>query len=841
MDHGFLVRELPPALERLRELALDLRWTWSHAGDALWRALDPETWDRIQNPWVLLQIVGRDRLEAVAADPVFVRELDQISQARRAYLEGAGWYGETYRDAPLKRVAYFSMEFGLGEALPLYAGGLGVLAGDYLKTASDLAVPVVGIGLMYQEGYFRQVVDLEGGQHETYPYNDPTTLPVQPVLGRSGGWLHVPIELPGRWLLLRVWRIDVGRATLYLLDSNDPLNSPVDRGITAKLYGGNQEMRLMQEVVLGVGGWMALDAVGLEVDICHLNEGHAAFATLERARHFMNRHQVPFWEAWWATRAGNVFTTHTSVGVAFDSYGVDVVRTHWPMLQGYSERLGISVEELLGLGRKDPDDATEPFNMAYLSMRGCGVATGVSHLHETVSRQLFQPLFPRWPPSEVPVGHVTNGVHVPSWDSVWADRLWEAACGKGRWLQTVEPLGEAIQALTDEQLWALRGGQRRDLVEYVRKRQARQLGQRGAGPKAVAQAARMLDANVLTLGFAKRFTSYKRPLLLLEDPDRLVRILTNPQRPVQLVVAGKAHPDDEWGKHAVREWLRFLQQPVVRDRVVFLEDYDMALAQQLVQGVDVWINTSRRPWEACGTSGMKVLVNGGLNLSVRDGWWAEAYNPEVGWSFDEEGAGPAETSDGGDAERLYETLERAVVPEFYARDPKGIPRSWVSRIRASMARLTPIFSSNRMMGEYLEQIYLPSASLVHAREVEDASVAASLRFWELALLKEWGEIHFGRLDVEQRDRQWAFEVQVYLGDIGPDQVQVQLYAAPSGDAEPIRISMVAAEAIAGSVNGYLYRATGPATRPAEDFTPRVIPYHPGVRIPLESQLIVWQR
>jgi starch phosphorylase len=306
-------------------------------------------------------------------------------------------------------------------------------------------------------------------------------------------------------------------------------------------------------------------------------------------------------------------------------------------------------------------------------------------------------------------------------------------------------------------------------------------------------------------------------------------------------VAGKAHPDDEWGKRAVREWVRFVQQPVVRDRVVFLEDYDMALAQELVQGVDVWINTSLRPWEACGTSGMKALVNGGLNLSVRDGWWAEAYSPEVGWSFDEGDRGAAEKADPSDADRLYQTLEHAVVPEFYLRDPKGIPRSWVSRIRASMARLTPLFSSNRMLREYVEQVYLPSAGLLHGRESENASTATSLRAWELALLKEWGEIHFGRLDVDQRDRQWAFAVQVYLGDIGPAQVQVQLYAAPSGNAEPVRVPMVPAEAIAGSVNGYLYRATVPATRPKEDFTPRVIPHHPGVRIPMESQLILWQR
>ena len=437
--------DLPKRLTVLAELALDLRWTWSHAGDTLWRMVDADAWERTRNPWTMLQDVPRERLSALAADPVFMKELEALLAARHHYESEPGWYGRTQSKSVLKRVAYFSMEFGVDEALPLYAGGLGILAGDYLKTASDLGVPAVGVGLLYQVGYFRQMLDAEGRQHAMFPYNDPSSLPIEPVQARSGGWLHVSLPLPGRTIVLRVWRARVGRVTLYLLDSNDPDNSPADRGITGELYGGGAEVRLMQEIVLGVGGWRALAAMGVEADVCHLNEGHAAFVVVERARAFMQEHGTSFWAALWATRAGNVFTTHTPVAAGFDSYASDLVEKYFPHFGAYVAGLGISKEALLGLGRRDPDDSGEPFNMAYLAMRGSATANGVSRLHGTVSRHIFAPLYPRWPQDEVPVGHVTNGVHVPSWDSRWADTLWTEACGQGRWRGSMEPLTEAIR------------------------------------------------------------------------------------------------------------------------------------------------------------------------------------------------------------------------------------------------------------------------------------------------------------------------------------------------------------------------------------------------------------
>lgn len=834
--------DLPKPLAVLADLALDLRWTWSHAGDALWRMISPEAWDSTRNPWMILQDVSRARLTQLARDPGFQEELQKLVALRQRYLSEPGWYAQAYAGSDFTRVAYFSLEFGLGESLPLYAGGLGILAGDYLKTASDLGVPAVGVGLLYQVGYFRQMIDASGRQHEVYPYNDPASLPIQPVQAPGGGWLHVPLDLPGRTILLRVWQAQVGRAPLYLLDSNDPLNSPVDRGITGELYGGSPELRLVQELVLGICGWRALEAVKLDVDVCHLNEGHAGFVVLERARRFMEERGVSFRDALWATRAGNVFTTHTSVSAGFDTYRPELLEEYLPHLGDYLVELGISLEELLALGRKNPGDVNEPFNMAYLAMRGCATASGVSRLHGAVSRGIFADLYPRWPAVEVPITHVTNGVHVPSWDSRWADEVWTEACGKARWLGAMEPLPDAIRCVSDEALWAFRAEERQDLVRYARQRLARQFGQRGAPREAVAQVRQVLHAHTLTLGFARRFAGYKRPNLLLHDPARLARILTCAHSPVQIVVAGKAHPQDEEGKQLVQAWTEFVRQPAVRNRAVFLEDYDISLAQELVQGVDVWINTPRRPWEACGTSGMKVLVNGGLNLSELDGWWAEAYRADAGWALNGVRGGSTLESDASAAEELYELLEQAVIPEFYRRDAQGIPRDWVARIRASMAGLAPQFSSNRMMREYVEQHYVPAASAFRRRSAQEAKLARELQSWTETLERHWSAVRFGDVTVARVGDSWSFEVQVYLGSVSPEMVCVELYADAVDDREPVRQPLGRAEEIPGTTSGYLYRGNTPASsRPSWHFTPRVIPYHPEARIPAEAAFILWLR
>jgi starch phosphorylase len=829
-----------PGLEALTELAMDLRWSWSHSSDELWRRLDPTLWSLTHHPNVVLNTVSREKLAEALADPDYCRLLDRSVQARRQAAATPAWFQQKYPQAPLTCVAYFCMEFMLSEALPIYSGGLGNVAGDQLKAASDLGVPVIGVGLLYQQGYFRQVLDRNGVQQAFYPYNDPGQLPITPVRQPNGEWLRLEIVLPGYSVWLRTWQVEVGRTRLYLLDTNDAANFPVHRGITSELYGGDTELRLKQEMVLGLGGWRLLAALGLKPDVCHLNEGHAAFALLARAQGFMQETGQPFAVALAATRAGNLFTTHTAVAAGFDLFSPALMEQY---LGRYAqEKLGLSVQELLALGRRNPADTREPFNMAYLATRGCGSVNGVSQLHGRVSRHIFAPLFPRWPEGEVPVGHVTNGVHMPTWDSAAADELWTEACGKDRWLGTSTTLETDLRRVSDETIWALRGTSRKSLVEYARERVGRQMAVGGAGAEAIARTQARLDPGVLTLGFARRFATYKRPNLLLHDPGRLIRILKNPQRPAQLILAGKAHPADQAGQALIQEWTRFIRRSDLNPPVIFLADYDMLLAESLVQGVDVWINTPRRPWEASGTSGMKVLVNGGLNLSELDGWWAEAYRPDVGWALgdgQEHGENPA--WDAVEAEALYERLEQEVIPEFYTRNQQGIPSAWVARIRESMARLTPRFSASRTVQEYTEQHYLPAARAYRMRAAGKGAAARKLVDWRNALESNWAALQFGPVTVETKGAQHVIAVDVFLNDTNPDNVRVELYADGAKGGDAVHQEMTRVRPLAERTGGYVYSATVSSARPATEFTVRIMPHCDGVAVPLEAGCILWQK
>jgi len=822
----------------MNELALDARWTWSHAADALWHAVDESLWQRTESPWLVLQRASQQRLVRLAADATFLELLRVAVQEREAYLLAPGWYGEVHTDAGLSGIAYFSLEFGLGEGLPLYAGGLGILAGDHLKAASDLGVPLVGMGLLYQRGYLRQMLDASGAQQAFFPYNDTTGLPIAPTTDPAGDWLQVEIALPGRSLRIRIWEARIGCVTLYLLDTNDPLNSAVDRGIAAELYGGGPETRLLQEIVLGIGGWRALHALGIESEICHMNEGHAAFVALERCRLFARERGLDFEEALWATRAGNLFTTHTPVPAGFDRFE--------PVLFGqyfasYAQELGVPLSRLLGLGRCEPRAVEEPFNMAYLALRCCARVNGVSKLHGRVSRELFASLFPRWPLAEVPVQSVTNGVHVPSWDSAAADALWTEACGKKRWLGAVDALEERIEALSDAALWRFRTEGRRRMVEAVRPRLLEQLQLRGAEHGELEVAQHALDPDALTLGFARRFTEYKRPTLLLWDPERLRRLLCNPTCPVQLLVAGKAHPRDVQGQEMIRAWTAFARRPELRSRVVFLADYDMALAQLLAQGVDVWINTPRRPYEACGTSGMKVLANGGLNLSELDGWWAEAFSPEVGWALGDGQEHREPDWDAREAADLIQILEEEVVPAFYRRDARGVPRGWTRRMRNSMARLAPYFSTNRMLRQYVELLYLPAAADQRRRATDGARRARALAQWQRRIQRHWDGVRFLDLSLHSDEQGHHARVQVCLSELAPEEVAVELYAEGSAGREPLCALMKHASSLEGSVHGHVFETTVPDDRPAASYTPRLRPAHPLARLPQEESRILWYR
>ncbi|MGC9258507.1 MAG: alpha-glucan family phosphorylase [Phycisphaerae bacterium] len=824
----------------LAELALNLRWCWNRAADTVWRQLNPQLWGETRSPWLVLQTVSREKLRTLLANPEFSTQVNALLQTQKSMAEAPAWFTQQYPNAPLSCVAYFSMEFMLSEALPIYSGGLGNVAGDQLKSASDLGVPVVGVGLLYQQGYFRQIIDRYGNQEALYPYNDPGQLPITPLRKSDGEWLRLEIALPGYSMWLRTWQVQIGRRKLYLLDSNDPANFPIHRGITSELYGGGPELRLKQELLLGIGGWRLLEALGLNPEVCHLNEGHAAFAVLERARSFMNKTGLPFDAALEVTRAGNLFTTHTAVAAGFDRFAPALISQY---LGRYAqEKLGISHHDLFALGRRNPADNNEPFNMAYLAMRGCGAVNAVSRLHGQVSRDLFAMLYPRWPVAEVPVTYVTNGVHAPSWESAAADAVWAGTCGTGRWLGNTETLAEKIDNIPDATLWELRTTSRTRLVEHTRIRLSRQLAGAGTVGEVVEAAKHLLAPNVLTLGFARRFATYKRPNLLLHDQERLIRLLTNPQRPVQLIIAGKAHPADGAGQQLIQQWIRFVQRPEVRPHVVFLGDYDMRLAQRLVRGVDVWINTPRRPWEASGTSGMKVLVNGGLNLSELDGWWAEAYAPDVGWAL---GDGKEHGDDPGwdayEANQLYDLLEKEVIPEFYSRDANGIPIAWVKRMRASMSRLTPQFCTNRTVREYTQLYYLPAATNYLARAADNGAVGQKIVKWKRTLEAKWAAVRFGEIRISTNDAAHTFDAQVYLNELEPGMVRLELFANGLDGGAPVRQEMIFVRKLTGATGGYAYSAQVPATRPAADYTPRIIPQFVGVAVPLEADQIVWQR
>jgi starch phosphorylase len=832
-----LPRPLPDSLKDLAELALDLRWCWNHATDSLWQAIDPEMWEGSKNPWLILASVPLRRLEELAADRRFCGELLDQAKVRKRYLSQPTWFGRKFQPDMLKNVAYFSMEFGLSEALPIHSGGLGILAGDHLKAASDLGVPMLGIGLLYQLGHFRQALEASGNPLEFKPANDPSMLPILPLRDARGEWLRVAVELPGRSVKLRVWEVTTGRTRLYLLDSNDAENLPGDRGITGRLHGGSLENRLRQEIVLGIGGWRLLQALKLEDSVCHLNEEHAAFAVLERALHCRNDLDQQFATSLCCTRTGNVFTTHTPVAAGFECFPPELIAQYF---HGYAAQLGVSMAELLAMGRSSPEETLEPFNMAYLAVRGCSQVIAVSRSHQEASRHLFEPLFPRWPSQEVPVRRVTSGVHIPSWKSAAADDLWTIACGKGPWQEESGTTEQELAPISDEALWAFRNLGRKTMIDSLHGKLARQKAVHGQSPSGHLDFE--MDPNIFTMAVACQFTGHQRPNLLIHDPDRFARMLTHPDRPVQIIVAGEAHPLDKEGKRMVRQWAVFTRLPDVQGRAVFIEDYDMALARELAQGVDLWIHTPRRPWEASGMGGMKVLVNGGLNLSGLDGWWAEAYTPDVGWavSGDPQCKDDCE-HDAAEAARLLEMLEQEVIPAFYARNELGLPTTWIRRMRNSMARLTPRFSANRALREYVEQYYLPGAQAFRRRNADRGALGAQLCRWQQDLARRWPSMAFGGLTMEKLGSHRVFRVQVDLGEMEPGMVRVELYADPFGDSPAIRQEMSQGDPLPGMKNGYMYSATLPADRPAQDYTPRIVPFHPEALIPIEECHSLWQR
>ncbi len=825
-------------IDSLAALALDIHWSWNHAADELWKQLDPMLWENTHNPWLILQTVSKDRIKQQMDQPGFREKINDLMKAKDEATSSDAWFQKTYPDSPLKTVAYFSMEYMLSEALPIYVGGLGNVAGDQLKSASDMGVPVVAIGLLYQQGYFRQLIDKNGSQQALYPYNDPGQLPVIPLRLTDGEWLRYQINLSGRPLWIRAWQVQVGNRKLYLMDSNDPANLPAHRGITSQIYGGDSEMRIKQEIVLGIGGLRLLQALKIKPEVCHLNEGHAAFLVIERANQFMKENDVSFETAFTVTKAGNIFTTHTAVSAGFDHFSPVLMEQYFKDYA--SNDLYIDLKTMMAFGRQDANNEDEYFNMAYLAMRGSNSVNAVSKLHGIVSRHLFSNLFSRWPIDEVPVGSVTNGVHTPTWDSEFADELWTNACGKNRWKEEMKTIQQDIAKVSDDTLWKFRNQSRKDFVDYARKRFETQTIICGLPDSIAENAKNVLDANTLTLGFARRFVPYKRPNLLLHDPERFIRILTNSKYPVQLVIAGKAPPSDEGGKSLIREWNQFIQQHNLYKHIIFLSDYDMLLTEKLVQGADVWVNTPRRPWEACGTSGMKVLVNGGINLSELDGWWAEAYTPEVGWAIgDKQEHGEDLGWDGAEANALYDLLEKNIVPEFYTRNEKGIPEKWIKRMKNSMATLTAQFSANRTVREYTEKCYLPATTNFLNRAAEKGKRGKLVVDTKHFLHSKWHEILFGEIKTEAIQDGYSFNVSISFDDKIKEKISVELFANGIDKEDPEIIKMNL-QSISENKQEHIYHAEVKTLRHPNDYTVRIIPCYENISVPCEDNLILWQ-
>jgi starch phosphorylase len=839
---------LPDRLQPLHKLAYNLWWCWHPDAIALFRRIDPDLFESLDNsPVRLLGATPQDRWAELAKDDGFLAHLDRVVDNLETYLRGRTWFQEAYGEDVKGRVAYFSAEFGIHESIPVYSGGLGVLAGDHLKSASDLGVPLVGVGLMYREGYFRQYLNPDGWQQERYPENDFFTLPLILETDASGHPLLVSVTLPGHEVKVKIWRIQVGRVPLYLLDCNIPENRPEDRNITAQLYGGDKENRIKQEIVLGIGGVRALRALGKEPTVCHLNEGHSAFCALERIRLLMDEWRLDFATASEVVKAGTCFTTHTPVPAGNEVFATSLIETY---LGGYMSALGLDRKSFLGLGRLNANDENEPFGMTVLALKLANVSNAVSQLHGAVSRKMWQSLWPGLPESEVPITAITNGVHTRSWISPEIAQTYDRYLGI-QWEErpTDHAVWKRIEQAPDAELWRTAERARSRLVSFARARLRQQLVRRGAPPVEVAHAAEVLDPDALTIAFARRFATYKRGSLIFRDPDRLGAILNNKERPVQLIFAGKAHPHDSEGKKVIAEVLHMARRPDMRDHVVFLEDYDMNIARQMVQGVDVWLNNPRRPLEASGTSGMKVSVNGGLNLSVLDGWWVEGYQQDNGWAIGAgEEYGDLAYQDQVESRAIYDLLEQDIVPTFYARGGDGVPREWLRRMKRAISTIVPVFNTNRMVQQYVEVCYWPSAERYLRLSADGQRRAADLAGWRRKLRQNWGQVRVegvdaqGNTDSLRVGADLMVDARINLGPLTPADVQVQLVHGVLDSfgqiARPIAVPMRSN----GQDHGPVWHYSGSIECAASGqygFAVRVLPENADLGNPFEPGLVTW--
>lgn len=846
-----VIPNLPQPLARLMDLAYNLRWSWDHDTIALFRRIDRDLWDSTShNPVMLLGQVDQARLDALVDDPAFMAHYNRVLRDFDAYMSATDtWFNGKHGARHQHLIAYFSTEFGLTECFQNYSGGLGVLSGDHLKSASDLGIPLIGVGLLYQEGYFRQYLNADGYQQENYPINDYANLPITLMRGVDGKPIKISVPMPGRELHAQIWRVQVGRVPLYLLDSNIPDNQlKEDRDLTDRLYGGDRRTRIRQEILMGIGGIRALEALDLRPEICHMNEGHSAFLALERARIFMQEQKVNFYQARDILSLSNIFTTHTPVPAGLERFGYDLIDEHFTQ---YWSLLGLNREQFIDLGREDMGDY-ELFSMPVLALNMSSQSNGVAELHGRVSRHLWQWMYPAVPEHEIPISSITNGIHVQTWISNEMSTLFDRYLNP-RWRDEEwdEAVWQDVATIPDTELWRTHERRRERLIAFARQRLVQQLQRKGAPQNEIEEAEEALDPDALTIGFARRFATYKRATLVFRDLERIKRLLTNTDRPVQLIFAGKAHPHDQGGKELIRQIANLSRTPELRHRLVFLEDYDMEIARYMVQGVDVWLNNPRRPKEASGTSGMKVIYNGGLNFSILDGWWAEGYSPAVGWAIgngEEYPEADADHQDQVESEALYNILEHEIIPMYYERARDGLPREWVSKVKTSIQKLAPVFNTHRMLQQYTDQMYMPALKLWTELTTPDVTVGKQYSDWRTRLYNTWSQVNVRDVEMSNGDRlkvgtQLDVTAQVYLGQLTPADVQVQLYygrltphgeIGMDGEAQPMELvdsNGDGTHAFRAQVN---YKTSG-----ERGISVRVLPRNPYLTTPFLPGVIRW--
>ena len=852
---------LPDALKALESIARNLFWCWNTDFVELFKRIDSNLWTACgHNPVKLLGSLSQQRLDELAKNQPFLSEMQRAEEKLKAYLDGPTWFEKTYSKSTKPIIAYFCAEFGIHECLPFYSGGLGILAGDHLKSASDLGVPLVGVGLLYQRGYFRQYLDLEGWQQEVYLENDFYNMPLELVRESNGRLLTVSVELPDRAVHAQVWSVSIGRVKLYLLDTNIPANSSTDRMITTSLYGGDLEMRIRQEIMLGIGGLRALAAMDIKPTICHMNEGHAAFMTLERIRQLRNDTNMTFAEAVETTKAGNVFTMHTLVKAGLDEFSVELIDKYFA---NFFPALGISREQFLALGRILPDDAGESFKMPILALRLSSYINGVSKLHGQVSREVWSSLWPAVPVSEVPIISITNGIHIKSWLSDEMNSLYGRYLGPNWTDETVNnSIWNGIDQIPDEEFWRAHQQCKGQLIAFTRNWLKAQIKRRGTYHSELNWAEEVLDVEALTIGFARRFVNYKRGNLLLKDPQRLVKLLNNPDRPVQIVFAGKAHPKDTEGKEIIRQIIHFASKYDVQRRIVFLEDYDINVARMLVRGVDVWLNNPRRPMEASGTSGMKAAVNGVLNMSTLDGWWCEGYSPDGGWPIGaEQTYNDPGYQDMVESQAIYNLLENEVIPLFYTRSADDLPRAWIHRVKNSVKWIAPRFNTHRMVAEYTQRFYNPAVAKWRYLTAEAMARARVLSTWKSNMKKAWPEFAIKDVQIQVNNgegneqlnlmqpqlkvgSQLSINALVKLAKVSPDDVSVELYYGPVDSQGNIRngsaVRMAYKETTGQDGEHWFVGSMSCGETGRQGVAVRVLPRNADLVNPYELGLILWE-